>query len=172
MCRNQSNITQKCHHRHIFQYALGCDIPLSNALEALFKWHFLLHRYFCHLPSKFPPSPLGMMLHGEVSFSRAACRHHQFKCKWRSGLREAAEWFCHDNIWLAMERGAGSGDQVLSCVWCLRLWRSKAHFLKWGHIKRCRHVVLKSERGSTPSFHLAHFRIEVHARIPQVNTGK
>lgn len=63
-------------------------------------------------------------------------------------------------------------DQVLSCVWCLRLWRSKAHFLKWGHIKRCGHVVLKSERGSAPSFHLAHFRIEVHARIPLVNTGK
>lgn len=62
-------------------------------------------------------------------------------------------------------------DQVLSCVWCLRLWRSKAHFLKWGHIKRCGHV-LWSEICRAPSFHLAHLRIEVHARIPRANTGK
>lgn len=37
-------------------------------------------------------------------------------------------------------------DQVLSCARCLRLWRSEARFLKWGHIKRCGHV-LWSERG-------------------------
>lgn len=63
-------------------------------------------------------------------------------------------------------------DQVLSYVWCLGLWRSKAHFLKWGLIKRCGHVVFWSESGRAPSFHLAHLRIEVHARIPRANTGK
>ncbi len=66
-------------------------------------------------------SPLGMMLHGEVSFSRAACRHHQYKCKWRSGFREAAEWFCHDNIWLAVERGAGSGIELCMMPWALKI---------------------------------------------------
>jgi len=63
-------------------------------------------------------------------------------------------------------------DQVLSCVWCLGLWRSKAHFLKWGLIKRCGYVVFWSERGRAPSFHLAHLKIKMHARIPQANTDK